>query len=80
VFAESISPNHRDLAAALRGVRGELKISQEELAHRANVNRSYLSAVETGETVPGFDNLVRLAQALGLKASELVARAESIAH
>ena len=74
------SPSHRDLAAALRGLRAEQRISQEELAHRAGISRPYLSDIETGAAVPGFNNVVRLAQALGLRASELVARAEAIVH
>jgi transcriptional regulator with XRE-family HTH domain len=52
----------------MRKVRG---LSQEELAHLAGLDRSYVGAVERGERNLGLDNLHRLADALGCPVREL---------
>jgi|SRR5215469_8531574 len=50
--------------------------TQEQLADRADLNRGYLGAIERGERNPTLDSLVKLAAALEMRASELVAAAE----
>lgn len=46
---------------ALRRARG---LSQEELAHRADVHQTYLSGVERGRRNPSVEVLARIAAAL----------------
>jgi transcriptional regulator with XRE-family HTH domain len=46
--------------------------SQEGLADRIKVNRSYLSLVENGKSSPTYDFLEKVAAGLGIKAEELV--------
>jgi transcriptional regulator with XRE-family HTH domain len=39
-------------------------ISQDELAHKAKVDRSYISQIETGKKTPSLAVLERIAKAL----------------
>ncbi|MBN8246020.1 MAG: helix-turn-helix transcriptional regulator [Verrucomicrobia bacterium] len=46
--------------------------TQETLAERADLDRTYLSDVERGTRNLGVKNVVRLAKALGVSASQLL--------
>lgn len=63
----------------VRARREELGLTQEELAHRASINRTYIGSLETGQRNPSLDTIARLAAALDTDAAELVkgAQAES---
>jgi transcriptional regulator with XRE-family HTH domain len=54
-------------------LRAERGWSQERLANEAGLNRTYLSAVERSEQNISIDNLYRVAQGLGVDASQLLA-------
>ena len=56
---------------AVRTRREELKLTQEELADRAGIHRTYLSDVERGSRNLSLVNIEKLAQALSLSMSEL---------
>jgi transcriptional regulator with XRE-family HTH domain len=60
------------LGAQIRRLRRELSISQEELARRSTLHRTYLSDLERGSRNPSFLSLLALARGLGLNISELV--------
>lgn len=62
--------------AALRRLRLAAGMSQEQLGLEAGVQRNFISLIETGQNQPTISTIVKLARALGLKASELVAEAE----
>jgi transcriptional regulator with XRE-family HTH domain len=66
------------LGAAVRGYRAEQGISQEELGYRAGLHRTYVSSVERGERSLSYINVVKLAHGLGIRASELIFRAEHL--
>ncbi|MBL8343960.1 MAG: helix-turn-helix transcriptional regulator [Rubrivivax sp.] len=66
--------------AALRRVRLAAGMSQERLALEAGVQRNFISLIETGQNQPTIGTIYKLARALGMKASELVAAAESRPH
>lgn len=51
--------------------RVEIGISQEELAHKAEFARSFLSAIELGRKGASIQSVWRLAQALDCKPSDL---------
>lgn len=48
-------------------------MTQEGLAHRARINRSYVGSLEAGGRNPSLETIARLATALGVDAAELVA-------
>ncbi len=56
----------RDLAAAVRGRRKDLAISQAELARRAGVARKSISELESGKTQPELALVLRVLEQLGL--------------
>ena len=62
------------LALNLRRHRRLQGLSQEELAHRADIDRTYISALERSVYAASIDVVDRLAQVLGLEAAELLAR------
>ena len=53
--------------------RGRLGISQEELAFRADLHRTYVSGVERGIRTPTVVIIERLAKALEVEAAALLA-------
>ena len=61
------------LATNLRRLRAERKLSQEMLADLAGIHRNYLGGIERQQRNVGIDNLDRLANALNLAVSDLVA-------
>jgi transcriptional regulator with XRE-family HTH domain len=56
----------------LRRVRRLKDVSQEELALRADLSRTYVSEVERGIRNVSIDNMGLLAQALGIPLRDLV--------
>jgi transcriptional regulator with XRE-family HTH domain len=67
--------NIRDvLALNLRKLRRVKGLSQEELAHRAKIDRTYISALERSLYAAGIDVVDRLARALGVEAADLLTR------
>jgi transcriptional regulator with XRE-family HTH domain len=61
---------------AIRREREDLRLSQERFAERANVHRTYISAIELGKVSVGIEVANALASALGIKLSDLVRKAE----
>ncbi|CAM5775554.1 hypothetical protein LMIY3S_05082 [Labrys miyagiensis] len=49
-------------------------MSQEELAHRAEIDRTYISSLERSIYNASIDVVDRLASALGIEASDLLKR------
>jgi XRE family transcriptional regulator, regulator of sulfur utilization len=60
----------------LRQLREERGWSQEQLAERADLNRSYLGEVERGSAVPSIVTVSKLAGALDIRLSSMIARCE----
>ena len=56
---------------AVRARREQLALTQEDLADRAGIHRTYLSDVERGTRNLSLVNIERLAAALSLSLSEL---------
>src|ERR1700757_4358412 len=63
------------LGAAIRSHRSTLGISQEELAYRAGLHRTYVSDVERGARNPSVESIEKLAGALQTSVSILFERA-----
>lgn len=62
----------KEFGRNLRKRRVALGLSQEKLAERAGVHRTYVGSVERGERNVSLENIARLARALGLSASTLM--------
>ena len=60
----------------LRQSRPE-KLTQEDLAERADISVSFLSMIERGERAPHIETLIRVAAALDVSVSELFLFAEA---
>jgi len=56
----------------VRQVRLEKGFSQEELAHEADSNRTYISDVERGTRNPSIEVVERIAKALCVKMGDLL--------
>ena len=56
----------------MRLIRAEKGWSQERLAAEADLNRTYLSAVERSEQNISLDNIHKISVALGVSASHLL--------
>jgi transcriptional regulator with XRE-family HTH domain len=68
----STHPALREFGRRVRQRRLELALSQEELAERADLHRTYISSLEQGRRNVAIRNLVRLAEALEFDPAELV--------
>ncbi len=56
---------------AVRRRRRELDLSQEELAERAELHRTYISSIERGQRNPSLENIEKIAKALSISISDL---------
>lgn len=61
-------------ARNLRSARQAKGLSQEELAHRADIDRTYISSLERSVYNASIDVVDRLATVLGIEACELLKR------
>lgn len=60
------------LARNLRRYRGERGLSQEELAHRAGIDRTYISSLERMQYGASIDVVESIATVLGIAPHELL--------
>ena len=63
---------------ALRELRQQKEMSQEQLAEAAGLDRSFVSLVERGIQSPNIVVLLKIAEVLKVPATTLVARTEEI--
>jgi transcriptional regulator with XRE-family HTH domain len=64
--------NPETLAINLRRLRQAAGLSQEELAHRADIDRTYISSIERQKYAASIEVVDSLAKGLGVEASELL--------
>ncbi|MCK4602359.1 MAG: helix-turn-helix transcriptional regulator [Phycisphaerae bacterium] len=70
-----MSTNARELrqfGANVRHVREQLGLSQEVLAQRCELHRTYVGGIERGERNPSLLNILRIAKALGQEPAALL--------
>lgn len=60
------------LGANVRAYRTSLGLSQEQLAEKSNLHRTYIGAIERGDRNVSLKNIVLIADALGVKPYELL--------
>jgi transcriptional regulator with XRE-family HTH domain len=73
------TPDAVALGRAVRLIRDEQGISQVHLAEATGFTQSWISHIERGARNPSWNNVVRLAQGLGITPAELAIRAEACA-
>ena len=61
---------------AIRALRVERGLSQDVLSGFADIARTHLSMIETGAKKANFETIWKIATALDMRPSELVARIE----
>ncbi|HEV2418692.1 MAG TPA: helix-turn-helix transcriptional regulator [Terriglobia bacterium] len=67
----------RQFGRRVRALRMKKEISQEELAERCGVHRTYMGRIERGETNITLTNIHKIAQGLGVSPAYLVDEAKS---
>ncbi|HXR30061.1 MAG TPA: helix-turn-helix transcriptional regulator [Solirubrobacterales bacterium] len=67
------------LGRAIRRLRKERDLSQEELGHLAEIHPTWISHIESGRTNPAWGTVRRIAKVLDVRLSEIVLLAERIA-
>ena len=60
-----MDPANRALAKLLRDQRLRLNLSQDELAHRCDLDRTYISAIERGRRNVSLKAILKIGAALG---------------
>jgi transcriptional regulator with XRE-family HTH domain len=68
------------LGQAIRRLRKERRLSQEELGHRAEIHPTWISHIESGRTNPAWGTVRRIATVLEVRLSEIVLLAESLSE
>ncbi len=64
------------LAHAIRTLRTDAKLSQEELGHNAGIHPTWISHIESGRINPTWGNVRRIARGLVVPLPELARLAE----
>lgn len=64
------------LGDELRRAREAAQLTQEQVAVAAGIDRAHLSLLENDHKSPTVDTLRRICRALGIAASEILARTE----
>ena len=67
---------HLALASTLRELRQDAGFSQEELAYRADLHRTYISLLERAIKLPTLDTLFRISGALSVRPDLFVAKVD----
>ena len=65
------------LGESLRNARINAGMTQEDVADRASVDRTYVSMLEHDKKSPTVDVLLRICEAMGVRASEIIAQIEA---
>ena len=60
------------VARHMRALRADLGLSQEKLAEKVSLHRTYIGSVERSERNVSIDNVERIAHALGVDIAELL--------
>lgn len=66
----------RRFAQVIRHSREARGWSQEKLANQARLNRSYMGEIERATVMPSLATAAKIAEALGVRLSDLISRCE----
>ena len=70
------SAAHTAFGRAIRDLRADRGLSQEQLGYDSGLHRTYIGGIERGERNPSLANILRIAEALGVSPSDLLAATE----
>ena len=70
-MAKSTSRVHKLFGLRIKALRTEKGITQEDLAFKIGVDRSYMGFVERGEHSPTLAKIVKITKALDVSLSDL---------
>jgi transcriptional regulator with XRE-family HTH domain len=73
------TPEHAALGEAIRQLRKQAGLSQEQLAERAATDLTQIGGLERGTRNPSYTTLLRVASALKTRVGEIVALADQFA-
>lgn len=71
LLGDNITTINKKFGERLRALRNKKGYSQEELAFKAKLDRTYVGGIERGERNPSLKNIEILAKALGVPITEL---------
>jgi XRE family transcriptional regulator, regulator of sulfur utilization len=60
----------------VKNLREELRLSQELLADKADLNRTYLGEVERGVAIPSLITIEKISKALNISVSDILEKSE----
>ncbi|MGA2226036.1 MAG: helix-turn-helix transcriptional regulator [Syntrophobacteraceae bacterium] len=60
----------------LRRLRKDKGLSQEELAHQSDLDRTYISLLERGLRQPSLSSILQLSKSLGVSSADILAEVE----
>lgn len=66
------------LGRAIRRLRQDRKLSQEELGHQAEIHPTWISHIESGRANPAWGTVRRITRVLDVPLSELVLLTEEL--
>ena len=66
----------RQFGATIRRLRGEAGMSQMTLAEKSGLNHNFVGEIERAEKLASVVTVARLASGLGMKGSDLMAKAK----
>lgn len=67
------STAHAEFGRRIRAIRGRRGVSQEGLALRCGLDRTYISGIERGTRNPSLTNILKIAAALEISPAALFA-------
>lgn len=73
------TPEHAALGDAIRQLRTEAGLSQEQLAERASTDLTQIGGLERGTRNPSYSTLLRVAQALRTRTGAILTLADEFA-
>ncbi len=73
------TPEHAALGNAIRQLRQQAGLSQEQLAEQASTDLTQIGGLERGTRNPSYSTLLRVATALRTRVGEIVTLADQFA-
>lgn len=71
-------PNHHHIGILIAKHRKANALSQNALAERTDLDRTYISMLERGLRSPSLETIIKVANAMGIKGSDLLSELEQV--